>query len=1487
MKNTLLTNLKYLVTSVSMILFGLTAGQLVAQVDCDVVTVTCNDLVQVSLNSACEQALDFDMIVENPEDDGTYTVTLSDVDGNPIFDTNGVEITDNVVTLAQAGDTIMVTALLNECGLSCWGFASVFDKLPPAIECADVRVPCDAEAPYTCKEPSIISNNCDGVTLTYEDLNDGIMCIEGPTLTTPVVEFTGTLTPQSPTFNRPDEDGVSCELSEAGTNVAYETFDFILDTDCTVDFEVTMFTDANENSYLAIYENCFDPLDPCANYIASNDAGGVGSLSELSVMLSTGVNYTLVMTTFNNDEYGDFTIDITTDGCDVLLYTDNATLTSYCSVIQRVWTATDGSGNTSTCTQSIYFESVTVDEVVFPDDFIVDYDLDSDCDDLDLEGVLPEVSGEPTFYGCPCLQFEYTDLPFEMCGASTKMLRTWFVVDWCSGEFREEGQNIEAFDDEAPVSQCGETCIEIFTTEGCATDFNIPVPVNGNLGPVDPTAPTYFDCSDVTFRIYIGFVDQDLFDIDPETDPCGEDFNDTDITYVEVLPNSRGEYIYPDVTVGLYWYRYEFIDACGNAQVDLNGDPTFCTSDVIVKDGTPPFAICEGNTKVSLNASLEVEVLAESIDDNSFDECGDIVLYEVKRIDNNLCESSDAVYGPTITFCCGDAHGLDIPVMLRVTDEFGNIDECVGAVCVSDFVTPVVLCPANDEDTIDCSDSYSDANFGDITVSSNCPGNFTPMTTFDETGLNECGVGVVIQTVTYTNSAGTVIGSCDLTINVVGDGGLLMSDITCPADVLVAACDGGYSPDNLSSKPIINSNSACTDIVMNFVDSEPFVDPGVQACYSITRKWTIIDWCTYDVDNPNVGEFFCSQQINFNSGSGPTFTTDCDEKINILDTDLDCEHEVPLVVFAVDEDGCTPSGQIGYTWELDLDDNGSIDATGTGNDATDVYPVGCHSITFYASDNCGNESECEIDFCVLSDKEPTPICRAELVWALGADGTTEVWASDFNIKSESACGTETELTYSFTADGLTQALEFTCDDIPNGIGAEISLNMYVSDSSGNSEFCQVTLILQDNLDACTDSSSGSAKVAGRVYDEFYNGAEQFEVELEDMSDAVTTMELTDEEGDYEFQSVEYYDSYVVEPVRNDLHKEGVSTLDIILIQRHILNLENLDSPYKLIAADANKSHSISAADIAEIRKLVLDIKDEYTDNTSWQFVDANQIFLDPTQPWEYETNVSIPALYIDYSNVEFVAVKTGDVNNSISFYLHNEETEVRSGDDYGITVRNQTFQAGQQVKVTLDANQTTDLYGAQFTLDFDQSVLAYLDFTEGQLGLDVDKVSTSKASAGQLAISADFVNGREITEGSELTSFYFIAQQGGSLSDVIDLTSNVTTAEVYDTNKEVMNITLDFDSSSQISNDLVVYQNEPNPFAATTVIPFYTTQESAVTLEVFDAAGKTLYQTGMTAVKGHNKFTLSAENVPSSGVLFYRVQSGKSIIVKKMILLDK
>ena len=57
------------------------------------------------------------------------------------------------------------------------------------------------------------------------------------------------------------------------------------------------------------------------------------------------------------------------------------------------------------------------------------------------------------------------------------------------------------------------------------------------------------------------------------------------------------------------------------------------------------------------------------------------------------------------------------------------------------------------------------------------------------------------------------------------------------------------------------------------------------------------------------------------------------------------------------------------------------------------------------------------------------------------------------------------------------------------------------------------------------------------------------------------------------------DDYEVTGGSTEDYLNGISTLDLVLIQRHILGQQLLDSPYKMIAADVNNDDKITAVDL--------------------------------------------------------------------------------------------------------------------------------------------------------------------------------------------------------------------------------------------------------------------------------------------------------------------
>jgi len=115
---------------------------------------------------------------------------------------------------------------------------------------------------------------------------------------------------------------------------------------------------------------------------------------------------------------------------------------------------------------------------------------------------------------------------------------------------------------------------------------------------------------------------------------------------------------------------------------------------------------------------------------------------------------------------------------------------------------------------------------------------------------------------------------------------------------------------------------------------------------------------------------------------------------------------------------------------------------------------------------------------------------------------------------------------------------------------------------------------------------------------------------------------------------------------NEDYLNGVSTLDIVMVSRHILGISPLDHITKRIAADANNDRKISAADIIELRKLILGI--QTTLYTSWKVV-TNRSLEENTFPLP-SSNLTDTYIFTNLSenisDADFTLVKIGDINGN-------------------------------------------------------------------------------------------------------------------------------------------------------------------------------------------------------------------------------------------------
>ncbi|MEO5583482.1 MAG: hypothetical protein ABIR66_12385, partial [Saprospiraceae bacterium] len=109
---------------------------------------------------------------------------------------------------------------------------------------------------------------------------------------------------------------------------------------------------------------------------------------------------------------------------------------------------------------------------------------------------------------------------------------------------------------------------------------------------------------------------------------------------------------------------------------------------------------------------------------------------------------------------------------------------------------------------------------------------------------------------------------------------------------------------------------------------------------------------------------------------------------------------------------------------------------------------------------------------------------------------------------------------------------------------------------------------------------------------------------------------------------------------------GLSTIDLLLIEKHIKGQAIITDPYLLIAADVNRSNSVSVTDLIELRKLILGTISSFTNAKSWMFVPRTFVFADQANPWIFPETIEYNSLNATITDADFVGIKMGDINNS-------------------------------------------------------------------------------------------------------------------------------------------------------------------------------------------------------------------------------------------------
>ena len=685
----------------------------------------------------------------------------------------------------------------------------------------------------------------------------------------------------------------------------------------------------------------------------------------------------------------------------------------------------------------------------------------------------------------------------------------------------------------------------------------------------------------------------------------------------------------------------------------------------------------------------------------------------------------------------------------------------------------------------------------------------------------------------------------------------------------VIRCDQPLPPLSI----IVNDNCDDNPVVVINIDSSGTVCERI-----ITRNIIATDRCGNSAEIRQI--ITAVDNIPPSTLFRPPFLIESDTTICITNIQLQ-----PIIF----EDNC--DDDLNVFFEIDYNSDGFIFDAGLdfndtliiGTNASGNYPIGNHMVTYTATDICGNSSVETLRIEVTERKFPLIGCVSNEFF-IGVDGTVSVNTSQVinpAVTFDECTPIDVQFADDFFGTNLLgHDLIFDCDDTGLNLAFVVAI-----DSFGNTSACLNQIEISDPNGNCGSKPDDGFIVAGRITNE----------EMTPIANVTLTFGLNDQRttqsgnhGLYHFLEVEGGDNCQVIPEYDVNYLEGITTFDLVLIQKHIIGSTPLNSPYKQIAADVNQSGTISTLDLIQLRQLILYQITGFQNNQSWRFVPTDYIFTDPSNPFldNFPEKHTCFGIQNSELNVNFIAVKIGDVNCTASSPFQNTPSNKRRTEPMvHLELGNEKLEAGKIYNIPIRSSTEMTIEALQFSLQLDEA-------------LDLEGISISQelSKCVHMDRSKNLVHFAWTSFDAMQSDLFYLkvkAKETISVLDHIAFSSIHIKATAFDKtgnafeigireNEKIINEIFEMEMSS---TGLEISQNMPNPFRNETQISVNTDHEEEIIFSVFNSKGQSVYKKLIQLNVGENSILFNRKNL-SSGIYFFKVSTSKEEITKKMMILD-
>lgn len=590
---------------------------------------------------------------------------------------------------------------------------------------------------------------------------------------------------------------------------------------------------------------------------------------------------------------------------------------------------------------------------------------------------------------------------------------------------------------------------------------------------------------------------------------------------------------------------------------------------------------------------------------------------------------------------------------------------------------------------------------------------------------------------------------------------------------------------------------------------------------------------------------------------------------------------------------CQTNPNLSYSYKLDLDNNGSIDVQAGDDTLSTTLPKGTHRLHWRATDNCGKVASCSYTVTVKDCQPPNMLCINGLTQPLSLpDCAVAFSASQFILALSDNCTPSDQIQIGIREEGsgtgFPTANSISFDKCKAGLH---SLEVWSKDGAGLTNICHSYVIVQQSGPDCQCITDGDLRLSGCVHTHNSQKINDFRISGQVESVGSTPPAISKKISAFGSDSCFNLLAAAQLPVgqsyrvrlfgeKNTAPLNGVSTYDLVLISKHILGLEQLPTIYHALAADANRSHSVTTFDIVEIRKLILGIYDTLPAAKSWRFV---RPIPNPTAYTVLEVaqdtfQTTLPPLQDDVTlpNLNFIAIKTGDVNNSAYPGFTSAPEDRDDAPPLHLLADDPVLEPGTMLTLPLHLATSATLSGWQIALVADPARLRI----EGVDGLSDDSYFISPD--GHLRALWHDATARDFQQGHTLFSLKIRVLQKTALSESLMLQAEHLRPEAYGPAGKRQPLSLFF-QKNEAAAQAQFFPPSPNPTSGEAAFGALLHEPAAVRLDVWDAAGRLVYSTEFPAPAGRLDWVLPASALPQSGVYGWRAAVGERVWAGKVV----